>query len=82
MTTPVKQLKQYASRPKEDQGFTVVGFPTTIFRQDRGSEESASKFVTSFPGSDLSDDEARSNTYLAAALTLCFIQQQAIVTPK
>ncbi|MCF7487331.1 glutathione peroxidase [Vibrio sp. A2-1] len=80
-TPQFEQLEQLHQTYK-DQGFTVVGFPSNDFRQDRGSEEKSAKicyldYGVTFPmmaRATLSGSNA--NPVFAE------IQQQAGVTPK
>ncbi|MEZ8743190.1 glutathione peroxidase [Vibrio sp. 10N.261.49.A5] len=80
-TPQFEQLEQLHQTYK-DQGFTVVGFPSNDFRQDRGSEKQSAKicyldYGVTFPmmaRASLSGPDA--NPVFAE------IQQQAGVTPK
>ena len=80
-TPQFKQLEQLHQTYK-DQGFTVVGFPSNDFRQDRGSEEKSAKICYLDYGVTFPMMARASLSGSSANPVFAEIQQQAGVTPK
>ncbi|MCF7495456.1 glutathione peroxidase [Vibrio sp. L5-1] len=80
-TPQFEQLEQLHQTYK-DQGFTVVGFPSNDFRQDRGSEEKSAKICYLDYGVTFPMMARASLSGSSANPVFAEIQQQAGVTPK